>query len=550
MTRRQKLLLGVVLGVTASAVSAAAYAPTFVKNEIHDRFPFVEVSEVEPQGFSCVVLRGIDIKRDDAVGRIDKATVCLDNTVHLSGGQLSLTMSTSPRDGTGSSKYLITAEGLSLHVVRGGISADVTEVSITEARVCGRVASITHSKGRASVSSVCVDRSTKEVSFDSGEVTTEEQVLGHQVGKVVLSSTTFNPSKKKLFITEASRGDLKVKDVEVSLDSDVLLVSAEEVRFFHPKLFEKPLTLQHVATSVPVVDGAPQPLLVKDVQINGVTIHGDAKTKSATGSASCQAWFEAIPSELREGPLEDLRFKGDFEFAVALEPQVRVDFTNTCKTTEKPAIIKGLSRKFEYTAFAPDGAPFTRQSGPGSRDWVPFAMMSENLTLAITSTEDPGFFRHNGFHRLAVENSVKENLKKGKFFRGASTVSMQLAKNLWLNRSRTLGRKVREAFLTIALESNLTKNEILELYFNVVEFGPNLYGIGPASRELLGSGPSALTLPESIYLVLRLPSPTKATSMEAKKKLIQLIIDRMAASGKVPEEVAAIEKSLMDEEEP
>jgi len=137
-------------------------------------------------------------------------------------------------------------------------------------------------------------------------------------------------------------------------------------------------------------------------------------------------------------------------------------------------------------------------------------------------------------------------MKLGKFFRGGSTLTMQLAKNLWLSRTRTIGRKVQEAILTVALESTLPKDKILELYLNVVEFGPDIYGIGPASRTLLHKEPMTLSIPESLYLVLRLPAPNNSASYEQKKGLIKRLMDNIAASGKVPAELIEVEKGLLD----
>ena len=121
---------------------------------------------------------------------------------------------------------------------------------------------------------------------------------------------------------------------------------------------------------------------------------------------------------------------------------------------------KSLKRKFSRTVYGAKGEPVELESGPGTKDWVPYLRMSRFLTAAVQTTEDPGFFRHKGVDVGAVENSIKQDLESGKFVRGASTVTMQLAKNLWLTRSKTISRKVQEAFLTTYLEQVLTKEEI------------------------------------------------------------------------------------------
>jgi membrane peptidoglycan carboxypeptidase len=98
-------------------------------------------------------------------------------------------------------------------------------------------------------------------------------------------------------------------------------------------------------------------------------------------------------------------------------------------------------------------------------------------------------------------------LKAGRFVRGGSTVTMQLAKNLYLHREKTLSRKLQEAVLTMLLEQSLTKEQILELYLNVIEFAPGLYGIGPAAAHYFHSTPRELSLGQALYLVTLLPNP-------------------------------------------
>jgi membrane peptidoglycan carboxypeptidase len=119
---------------------------------------------------------------------------------------------------------------------------------------------------------------------------------------------------------------------------------------------------------------------------------------------------------------------------------------------------------------------------------------------------------------------------------------MQLAKNLWLSRTRTIGRKLQEAILTVALESSLSKDKILELYLNVVEYGPNLYGIGPASKEILHKEPLELTLTDAMYLVLRLPAPNRSASYEQMRGLIGKLLDNAMRAGKVTPDMVEIEK--------
>lgn len=123
--------------------------------------------------------------------------------------------------------------------------------------------------------------------------------------------------------------------------------------------------------------------------------------------------------------------------------------------------------------------------------------------------EDGGFFRHDGFSKTAIRDSLVRNLEAGRYVRGASTITMQLAKNLFLRREKTLARKVQEVILTWWLESALEKKEILELYLNVIEYGPSIYGIRAASRHYFGHEPDILTPAEAAFLACVLPNPKR-----------------------------------------
>ena len=134
--------------------------------------------------------------------------------------------------------------------------------------------------------------------------------------------------------------------------------------------------------------------------------------------------------------------------------------------------------------------------------------MSLVVAVAEPSREDSRFHAHAGFDFKALENALKDDLKVGRFARGASTVSMQLAKNLYLSQEKTLGRKLQEALLTMLLEQQLDKRRILELYLNVVELGPGLYGVRDAAEYYFATPARSLTLGQSLYLASILPNPT------------------------------------------
>ena len=107
------------------------------------------------------------------------------------------------------------------------------------------------------------------------------------------------------------------------------------------------------------------------------------------------------------------------------------------------------------------------------------------MQVAVLTTEDGAFFHHHGFNEWAIRSSLVANIKAGRFVRGASTITMQLAKNLFLSREKTLSRKLEELILTDYLERTFDKNEMMELYLNIIEFGPDVYGVTRGRAALL-----------------------------------------------------------------
>ena len=154
-----------------------------------------------------------------------------------------------------------------------------------------------------------------------------------------------------------------------------------------------------------------------------------------------------------------------------------------------------------------------RQRDAGAADavrwqWVPLERVSPHLLRAVVAAEDMEFFSHEGFSKSEVQAAIAEAFRERKPPRGASTITQQLAKNLWLSPSRNPLRKVKEAILTRQLESKLTKERILEVYVNVVEFGRGIYGAEAAARHYFGKAAADLGPRESAMLAASLPRPS------------------------------------------
>ncbi|HYG62030.1 MAG TPA: monofunctional biosynthetic peptidoglycan transglycosylase [Thermoanaerobaculia bacterium] len=159
--------------------------------------------------------------------------------------------------------------------------------------------------------------------------------------------------------------------------------------------------------------------------------------------------------------------------------------------------------------------------------WVPYRRISSNLKRAVIVSEDIEFFSHDGFSRRETRAALEDAWEEKKLPRGASTITQQLAKNLWLSPSRNPVRKVKEAILTRQLEEHLSKRRILEIYLNVVELGPGIYGAEAATRHYFGKSAASLTTRQAAELAAVLPRPkswhpgSKSKSYQSKVRSIQ-----------------------------
>lgn len=148
--------------------------------------------------------------------------------------------------------------------------------------------------------------------------------------------------------------------------------------------------------------------------------------------------------------------------------------------------------------------------GPKNRYWTPSGSIPSEMKWAVILAEDANFYKHEGIDVKAIKNAIKYDLEKKSFARGASTITQQVAKNLYLSREKTITRKVKEIVLAKRMEEELTKGRIIELYLNVVELGPMVYGIGHGARYYFGKPASALTPRECAFLAAMLPGPRVA----------------------------------------
>jgi monofunctional biosynthetic peptidoglycan transglycosylase len=178
-----------------------------------------------------------------------------------------------------------------------------------------------------------------------------------------------------------------------------------------------------------------------------------------------------------------------------------------------------------------------------SQGWIPLSQVSRHLIHAVVAAEDPKFFGHEGVDWDAVKESLETNVRKGSFARGGSTITQQLAKNLYFTTAKTITRKLRELVVARWLEQDLSKRRILELYLNVIEWGDGVYGCQAAAQRYYGKAASALDPAEAAGLAAMIPSPRRinprvdpARHARAQKRVLWL----MAGLGYVERSVGGL----------
>ena len=168
--------------------------------------------------------------------------------------------------------------------------------------------------------------------------------------------------------------------------------------------------------------------------------------------------------------------------------------------------------------------------------WVPYERISPHLKRAVIAAEDSKFLQHEGFDFEAIQKAYEKNLEKGRLVAGGSTISQQLAKNLFLSGAKTPWRKLQEAVITFMLENVMSKRRILEIYLNVIEWGDGVFGAEAAMRHYYGISASSATAEQAARLAAMVPNPrfydrNRTTPWLLKKTAI--ILSRMS-SARIP----------------
>lgn len=272
---------------------------------------------------------------------------------------------------------------------------------------------------------------------------------------------------------------------------------------------------------------------IKDgvIEVNGIPV--TLSLKIAPGEASPA--FE-IRTDLRTTPLiRLLRSVPDAqepEFAKRLSPSVLFAFSFSMSGvmrdpgTWQPKLeerlagigpngagsgIEFLRGNFRYYPLTAEGrAPTGRVMGPASPSWQPLARIPYVQKRAVIVSEDSSFYFHQGIDISEIQEAIRQGMTNGEKTRGGSTLTQQLVKNLFLSRDRTALRKLQEALLTFHVEASMTKDQIFELYMNIIEWGPNIYGLKEAAQHYFGKKPESLNPREMAYLAAIIPGPISA----------------------------------------
>ncbi len=256
--------------------------------------------------------------------------------------------------------------------------------------------------------------------------------------------------------------------------------------------------------------------------LNAESDHVEGAFRFDMPTISCDSFLDSFPSALLP-TLDETKLGGTFAASGHLAFDTRslddllleYDVRDRCQFVDVPPQLarERFTNPFEHRVYMPDGKIAVQTTGPGTVSWTAIEDISPYMQVAVLTTEDGAFPRHHGFNRAAIRASIIANLKAARFVRGASTITMQLAKNLFLSRDKTLARKLEEVALTEYLEQTFSKGELMEMYLNVIEFGPGIYGITEAADYYFGRTPAELNLVECLFLASVLPSPLRYASV-------------------------------------
>lgn len=280
---------------------------------------------------------------------------------------------------------------------------------------------------------------------------------------------------------------------------------------------------------------------------------GHARLSFTLKPTACQAVIDATPERLAPA-LKSFRLQGTASLQADISIGLHMPRNFSYKVHQRRFGCEVVRTPLEYSAErlnAPNPLQIQKGKNKASapdRPWLaetftPYRKLSPHFVTAIIASEDAGFRRHKGILPASIENALRRNLAEKKVVLGGSTITMQLAKNLFLSHERTIARKLQEVFLAWYLEEVVPKNKILSIYANIIEYGPDLYGIARAARHFFNKRPADLSLMESTWLASVLPSPKRryhyfCTGVVTPRfgQVLQKRLERMVSLGRITTE--------------
>jgi hypothetical protein len=521
--KKKKIWLTASIGLTT--IAGFFSYPSVLRWQIEKRIPGIEFQDARLNVLG-VTLTGVKVNKTWVSGELETVTSDFQGQhVMIDGGTINIDFNKRSKEGEGQKKD-IQFQNINAQIIYDKYQLSVTDAKSSGNNICFATAEL---KDPAVVATEgCVDRASK--------VATVEKVRLSQMEFKGVEVKDLVAHKVKIFAKEKT-AEVDSIGAQVTLQNQSFQIEAEKIKASHnPDGFQANLIkVKHHWLSddwTPLENVVIQHKDKWQLSVGDSQVEIDSQTLGISGSEDCSTWIGSLPASLKSSPLDQIKFTGKTSFTISLHPKPTFNLKSDCKAT--CSTLPNLKKKFKYTAYTSKHEKFEREGGVGSKGWIPLSAMGE-MALAATTMEDPGFQHHRGFITQAFANSFIDNLKMGKFFRGGSTITMQLAKNIWLTRDKTLGRKVQEFFLAQAIESCYSKDEILELYLNAVEFGPDQYGVASGSRYWFKKSPGELLPTEAFWLASILPRPNRTEPpSELSLKRIEDLMKKLAADGRIP----------------